>query len=145
MIKVYLLMLIVIILTGCNGIPVRGTFIQPEGKVILENNDYSMTIGDFEWKERDFEVSNISTSDKYELAGEFTTLEGSGDGKLEIEIDQNPTSIDANQWNTDFTSTTIEVKGNKITLPSEKGYYIYEVIVEWPQGKATYIFDIDIL
>ncbi|WP_342577992.1 membrane lipoprotein lipid attachment site-containing protein [Psychrobacillus sp. FSL K6-2843] len=136
--------LIVIILTGCNGTPVRGTFVQPEGKVILDNNEFIMNIGEFKWKEHDFEASKIRTSDNNELADEFSTLEGDKGEKLIFEIDYNPTSIVANQWNTDYTSDAIEVKDNEITLPSEEGYYTYEVIVKWPQGKATYIFDIDV-
>lgn len=142
--RILSLMLIVTILTGCNGIPARGTFEQPEGKVTLDNDDYVMIIGDFGWKDSDFEANKISTSDKYELASEFNTLEGDKGDKLKLEIDQDPTSIIVNQWNTDSTSDATEVKDNEINLPSEAGYYIYEVIVEWSQGKATYYFDIDI-
>ena len=103
-----------------------------------------MNIGEFKWKEHDFEASKIRTSDNYELAGEFSTLEGDKGGKLTFKVDQNPTSIIVNKWNIDLTSDSIEVKDNKITLPLEGGYYIYEVIVEWPQGKAIYIFDVDV-
>lgn len=139
--RIFFLMLVVIMLTGCNAAP---TFIQPEGKVILDKSEYIMNIGEFKWKEHDFEASKIRTSDNYVLAGEFNTLEGDKGGKLTFEMDQNPTSLIVNKWNTDLTSDSIEVKDNKITLPSEGGYYIYEVNVEWPQGKAIYIFDVDV-
>ncbi|MCZ8542323.1 membrane lipoprotein lipid attachment site-containing protein [Psychrobacillus psychrodurans] len=139
--RIIFLMLIVIMLTGCNAAP---TFIQPEGKVTLDKSEYIMNIGEFKWKEHDFETSKIRTSDNYELAGEFSTLEGDKGEELSFEIDQYPTSIIVNKWNTDLTSDSIEVKDNKFTLPLEGGYYIYEVIVEWPQGKAIYIFDVDV-
>ncbi|MCK1999579.1 hypothetical protein MPH47_20520 [Psychrobacillus psychrodurans] len=139
--RIIFLILIVIMLNGCNVAP---TFIRPEGKVTLDKSEYIMNIGELKWKEHDFETSKIRTSDNYELASEFSTLEGEKGEELTFEIDQNPTSIIINKWNTDLTSDSIEVRDNKITLPLEGGYYFYEVIVERPQGKAIYIFDVDV-
>lgn len=140
-------MFIVIIIAGCNGIfqPSSSTdYVQAQGKVIVGNQEYSMMIGEFEWKEKDFEARKISDSNLYDLAEDFHTLEAEKDDKLNIEIEQNPSSIIVNQWNEDGTSETVELKDNEITLPSEEGYYIYEVMASWNQGEITYIFDINI-
>lgn len=142
--RILFLLMTVIILTSCSGKSDRGTFIQPEGKVILNNSEYIMNIGEFKWKDHDFETIKTRTSDNYELAGEFSTLKGDKGEELIFAIDYNPTSIIINKWETDLASHEVEVKDYKISLPSEMGYYIYEVLVEWPQGKATYIFDIDV-
>ncbi len=37
----------------------------------------------------------------------------------------------------------VDLKGNKITVPSEGDYYIYEIIANWPEGKITYVFDVE--
>ncbi len=142
--RIIFLMLIVIIIAGCNGISSFNTYKQAQGKVIVDNQNSTMMIGDFEWKEDDFEAKKISNSDINDLADEFNTLEVEKGDKLKIEIEQNPSSIIVNQWNEDGTSEGAELIDNEITLPSEGGYYIYEVIAEWNEGKITYIFDINI-
>lgn len=145
--KIVFLMLIVIYITGCNGIPQPSTssvYVQPQGKVIAGNKHYTMMIGNFEWKEEDFEAKKISDSNIYDLADQFNTIEVEKENKLNIEIEQNPSSIMVNQWNEDGTIVATELIGNEITLPLEAGYYIYEVIVEWNEGKITYVFDINI-
>lgn len=145
--KIILLILIIITIAGCNGIPMPSNsndYVQAQGKVIVGNQDYSMLIGEFEWKEKDFEARNISESNIYDLADEFNTIEVDKNEKLKIEIEQNPTSIIVDQWNEDGTVDTVVSQGNEITLPSEVGYYIYEVIAEWNEGRITYIFDINI-
>ncbi|MCM3636211.1 hypothetical protein M3152_00660 [Sporosarcina luteola] len=142
--KILLSMLIVLTIVGCNGIPSSNTFNQAQGKVIVDNQEYTMVIGEFEWLESDSEFRKISSSDINDLAEEFDTLQAEKNNKLIVEIEQNPTSIIVNQWNEDDTSTAVELKDNEITLPLKKGYYIYEVIVEWNNGKATYFFDVNI-
>ena len=143
--KIILLMLIVIFIAGCNGIPQPSTdYVQAQGKVIVGNQDYSMMIDEFVWKEKDFETRKLNDSNIYDLADEFNTLEVEKDDKLKIEVEQNPSSIIVNQWNEDGTSQTVELKENEITLPSKEGNYIYEVMAEWNEGKISYVFDINI-
>ncbi|WP_438298011.1 hypothetical protein [Sporosarcina sp. FA15] len=142
--KTMLLMLTVIIIAGCNGISSNNTYKQAEGKVIVGTHDYIMMIGEFEWLDTDVKFRKIGSSDINDLAVGFNTLQVEKGGKLKIEIEENPSSIILKQWNEDETSDVVELKDNEIILPSEEGYYIYEVIVEWNKGKATYVFDINI-
>ncbi|MGE7624883.1 hypothetical protein ACQKMD_18100 [Viridibacillus sp. NPDC096237] len=143
--KIFFLMLIVNIIAGCNGISsLNNTYNQAQGKVIVDNKSYTMMIGNYEWKEDDFEAKKISNSDINDLAGGFDTLEVKKGNKLKIEIEQNPSSIIVNQLNADGTSDAIELKDNEITLPSDGGTYIYEVIARWKEGKISYIFDVNI-
>ena len=135
----------VIIIAGCDGILLPSTsnaYVQAQGKVIVENQDYSMLIDEFEWKEKDFETKKLTDSNIYDLADEFKTLEVKNMDKLNIEIEQNPSSMIVIQLNEDGTSETVELKENEIILPVEKGYYIYEVKAEWNEGKISYLFDI---
>ncbi|MEK3981436.1 lipoprotein [Psychrobacillus sp. FSL K6-2836] len=141
--KIILIILITVIITGCNGFP-NGTISQPEGKVIIGDEQYTMMPSNYEWKEDDIEISTKSIHDINELAELFETIEvGKGD-ILKFEIDQNPTSITVKKLNEDGTIDSVEIEDNKITLPSKEGYYIYELNTTWAQGKETFTFDINV-
>ena len=143
--RIIILMLMVIIIAGCDGILLPSTsnaYVQPQGKVIVGNQGYSMMIDEFEWKEKDFEARKLNDSNIYDLADEFKTLEVKNDDKLNIEIEQNPSSIIVIQLNEDGNSETVELRENEIIPPLEEGYYIYEVKAEWNEGKISYVFDI---
>ncbi|SDN07572.1 hypothetical protein SAMN05518871_103220 [Psychrobacillus sp. OK028] len=143
--KIVLVMLIVFLISACNSVSLKNNhYNQPLGKVILDHQEYTMIIGDYEWKERDFEARKISISDKYELAGEFSTLDVKKGENLKIEIEQYPYSIIINRWNEDGTSDKVELIDDEVRIPSKEGYYVYEIIAEWKQGKSTYVFDMNI-
>ena len=139
--KIFSLILMVIFVAGCNGGP---SFEQPLGKVIVDNRNYTMMIGEFEWIEDDFESRKISQSNKIDLAEKFETLDVKKGDRIKIQIDQNPSSIIVNQENEDGTIDVVEINDYEITLPSEEGYYIYEIIAKWDNGKGTFVFDVNI-
>ncbi|WP_025783417.1 hypothetical protein [Sporosarcina sp. D27] len=138
------LMLIITILAGCTGMTSNNTYKQAQGKVILNDQEYMMTVGDFEWKEEDFQFRKISNSEVDEQSEEFDTLQVEQGETLKIIIDQNPSSITLYQLSDDHSRTVVELNDNEMTLPRETGHYIYEVNVVWDQGRATYLFDVSI-
>lgn len=135
----------VIFVAGCNGGPSSE---QPLGKVIVDSRNYTMMIDEFQWIEDDFESRKISPSNKIDLAEKFETLDVKKGDKIKIKIDQKPSSIIINQENEDGTIDVVEINDYEITLPSEEGYYIYEIIAKWDNGKAkanaTFVFDVNI-
>ncbi|MBB4823054.1 hypothetical protein HNO89_000272 [Sporosarcina luteola] len=142
--NIIVIVMLLIILAGCSRLSSGNTFTQAQGKVTVDKKEFTMIIGDFEWKERNIEARKINSTDINDLADEFKTLQVQKGDQLGIEIEHNPSSIILNQWNEDNISTVVELNDNKIILPSKEGYYIYEVIVEWNNGKATYVFDINL-
>lgn len=142
--KVLILLLTVFCISGCNVISSFDTFKPAEGKVINDDKEYPMIIGDFEWIEEDFEVNKKSTLDKRGLADEFETLEMKKGGKLKIEIEDSPLLLKINQEIEDGSIQSVDIIENEITLPTKEGYYIYEVNAKWDEGNITYIFDINI-
>lgn len=145
--KIMLFVVIVICMSGCNRIPLPSSssvYVQPQGKVIVGNKDYRMVIGEFEWKEVDFEARKVSDSDVCELADQFPTIEVVEENKLTLDIEQGPSSIMVNQWDEDGTIVETELLDNEIILPEDAGYYIFELIAEWNEGEITYVFDVDI-
>lgn len=69
--KIYILILSVICISGCNVLPSFDTFEPIEGKIVSDNKEYTMVIGDFEWVEGDLEANKTSNLDKKGLADEF--------------------------------------------------------------------------
>jgi len=141
--KIVFPILIVIILTGCNVFP-TGIHKQPEGKVIFDDEHYTMIPSNYEWKERDFEVSQKGSLDISELADDFETLEVEKGDILKFIIDKDPISITATIMNEDGTFENAEIKDEKITMPSKEGYYIYELNARWDKGKESFIFDVNV-
>ena len=140
--KVISLILVVLILTGCtNGFP-NGIHRPPEGKVILDDEHYSMIQSYYEWTEEDFNIT--TTAYPNELEDKFETLVAEKGDTLTFKIDKNPSSITVTKLNEDGTIDSVEIEDNKITLPSKEGYYIYELNTTWDQGKATFTFDINV-
>ncbi len=141
--KIVLSILITIILAGCNGFLHR-TISQPEGRVIIDGEQYTMVSGNYEWKEDNVEIRTKSSTDINELAELFETVEVDKGEILKFEIEKNPISNKVTKLNEDGTTENIEMNDNEILMPSESGYYIYQLETIWSQGKQTFIFDVDI-
>jgi len=141
--KLILSILIVIILTGCNKSP-NNPLSQPEGKVIVNGEQYTMILSDYEQKEDKVEFSRKHSSDISEIAELFDTLEVEKSTIIKFEIDKNPSSITVAKLNEDGTTDLVEMKDNEITMPSESGYYIYQLKTIWSEGKQTFVFDVNV-
>ncbi|WP_316572077.1 hypothetical protein [Neobacillus sp. YIM B06451] len=133
-----------LILAGCgwqrfsnlNQIPVSG-------KIIIDKTEYQMMGGKYEWDGGKTTIKTIDTVSPIEIAKDFKTLTVEKDKKIEIVIEDNP-DLAVYQWNEDGESKEVNLAGNYITVPSESGYFIYEVVGKWSDGQASYIFDVEI-
>ncbi|MFL0507606.1 hypothetical protein ACH0B5_17930 [Ureibacillus sp. 179-F W5.1 NHS] len=142
--KILILILSVIYISGCNVLSSFDTFEPVEGKIVSDNKEYTMIIGNFEWVEEDFEANKKSNLDKKGLADEFDTLELEKGTKLKIEIDGSPLSLKINEESEDGSVKSIDIRESEITLPTNEGYYIYEVNAKWNEGNISYVFDVNI-
>lgn len=140
--RIISLLLFIFVLTGCSLVQTE-PLLQPEGKVIVNGEQYKMIQDEYEWKEGNVEISTGS-SDINELVENFETLEVRKSDTLKFDIDKNPSSTVVIKLNEDGTSDTVEIKNNKIKMPSEEGYYIYQLTSVWPQGKETFVFDVNV-
>lgn len=143
--KIVFPILISLVLIGCNGKSDDNEVIgQPEGKITANGEQYIMMPSNYEWKENNMEVKDISPHDRVKLAGNFETLEAEKGDTLKLEIDKKPSSVEMIKVNEDDTTERIEMKDNEIILPSEEGYYIYELNATWDKGKITFLFDVNV-
>ncbi|WP_427136973.1 hypothetical protein [Psychrobacillus psychrodurans] len=142
MVRVFMPILIAIMLTGCtNGLP-NGIHRPPEGKVILDDEHYTMIQSYYEWTEEDFDIT--TTANPNELEDNFETFVAEKGDTLTFKIDNNPISFTVTKLNEDGTIESVQIKDNKINGPLKEGYYIYELNTTWDQGKATFTFDINV-
>lgn len=141
--KIVLCTLIVSFLSGCNLLP-NDIIAQPEGKVIVGGEHYTMMPNDFEWNEGNMKIKDLVSSDINELADDFVTLEVEKEERLKFDIDQNPISIIVIKWNEDGSSNMVEIEDRQITMPTKEGYYIYELKAIWDKGKESFIFDVHV-
>mgnify|MGYP003505613501 FL=1 len=142
--KISIIILVILVLVGCNQAIESRNVPHAEGKVFLEDNEYKMSLGEYEWIEDNIEQKRIDKVSVEEIAEAFDTLDVTKGSKLKIEVGENPTTISVNQWNGDTSVENVELTNNEIPLPSTAGYYIYEVIAEWDKGRITYVFDVNV-
>ncbi|MFJ7730810.1 lipoprotein [Lysinibacillus sp. NPDC097231] len=141
--KIILLILIVTLLSGCNGF-LNDIVSQPEGKVIVNGEQYTMIPSNFEWDEGDVKIKEMRPRDLNELADDFETIDVEKKDILDLEIEKNPYSITITKQNEDGTIDNVEINDFKITMPSKEGYYIYKLNVTWDKGKETFVFDVNV-
>ena len=117
---------------------------QPEGKVVVDHKEYTLVQSDYSWKGDNIEINTKSSPDINELADMFKTLEVKKGDTVTLEIERNPSSITAIKLNEDGTSDNVEIKDNKMIMPSEDGYYIYKLKTRWDNGRETFVFDVNV-
>lgn len=140
--RLLLFVLIVVVLTGCtksSNDPLR----QLEGKMSVNGKQYTMVLSDYEQKEKAL-ISVKHSSDLHEIAEIFDTLDVEKGAKITFEMDTNPSSITVAQMNEDGTTDLVEMKDKEMTIPSESGYYIYELKTIGSEGKQTFVFDVNV-
>ena len=130
-------------MTGCNKSS-NDPLSQPEGKVIVNGEPYTMILSDYEQEEDKVEFSIKHSSDINEIAELFDTLEVEKSTIFKVEIDKNPSSITVAKLKEDGTTDLVEMKDNEITMPSKSGYYIYQLKTTWSEGKQTFVFDVSV-
>lgn len=141
--KLILSILIVVMLTGCNKSP-NDLLSQLRGKVIVNGEPYTMILSDYEPKEDQVQFLSKHSSDINEIAGIFDTLKVEKNTLFKFDINSNPSSITVTKLNEDGTMDLVEVKDNEMTMPSESGYYIYELTTIGSEGQQTFVFDVSV-
>lgn len=70
----------------------------------------------------------------------------SPEAKLNIVFKNKPKkgTLGANIWISDEKTETANLKGNILTVPSEKGVYVYDVHAGWEKGDSSSVFVIEV-
>ncbi len=79
----------------------------------------------------------------HEIADNFNTYVVKQGDILKFKIEQNPVSVIATKMNVDGTIEHVEME-EKITTPSNDGYYIYKINALWHNGKKSIGFNVNV-
>ncbi len=103
---------------------------------------YNLTHGYYTYKDEKVEINKLNPFSPMEAAEQFDTLAVVKNSKIEIVLEDKTTYITVHQWNENDEEVLLDEI--VLTVPAEKGYYVYEVVGAWKNGETTLVFDIDV-
>ena len=136
------------------GLVVIGIFIfepfrsePPTPKVTAGDVDIPVTQGSFCWNGLlsvqcvdKIYTSPLDMAAKHKPTGVIPTEE------ISITFKKDPLegTMEVEQWADENNIKDIEIKNDIITVPEEKGVYVYHVRANWKQGDGNYAFSIEV-
>lgn len=141
---VIVIILMCVTLFGCS-IPnfSKEKQIPTSGTIIVQQTEYEMIPGNYKWSGKKTKINSMDDLSVSELAKRFDTLKLDKNEEIELVIEDSP-DLTIYEWNEDGDFNEIFLKESKIKVSSNNGYYIYEVLGKWPDGEASYIFDVQV-
>lgn len=64
--------------------------------------------------------------------------------KIKINFKKQPEKVEVEKWMNNDESEKVIVEDNSISVPNEKGKYIYIISGRWDKGSSSYIFSIKV-
>ncbi|KON83047.1 hypothetical protein AF331_19615 [Rossellomorea marisflavi] len=124
-------------LTGC-GVTDREDLKPPDLTISAGGQDLSYTLGTFTWTENKRSVASESLTppDLVDVTNEVE--EGT---TVSIDFSKEPDVLKVGVWEDD-DEVLKQIAGNTITLPDEKGDFLYVIRAEWSEGDALYALSI---
>jgi hypothetical protein len=67
--------------------------------------------------------------------------------KLKIEFRKEPekNTLGANLWMRNSKTENVKINGQILTVPEEKGIYVYDIYAYWKNGSSSYAFVIEVV
>ncbi|MEW4328663.1 hypothetical protein Q0N12_18590 [Rossellomorea marisflavi] len=124
-------------LTGC-GVTDWEDLKPPDLTISAGVQDLSYTLGTFTWTENKRSVASDAPS---LLDHVDVTNNVEAGATVSIEFAQEPDLIEVGVWE-DEDVVFKKIAGNTITLPDEKGDFLYVIRAKWPEGDALYALSI---
>lgn len=122
-------------------------FEPPMPEVSIKNTKVPTTQGSYCWKVLGFGrcVDKIYSS-PFEMGSELTPIGVMPNSEIKIQFESKPLSgsLVVELWLDENTKEIIEIKNNKIKVPSQKGVYIYHITSNWKQGDSSYAFSVEV-
>ncbi|MBK3495176.1 hypothetical protein JFL43_09980 [Viridibacillus sp. YIM B01967] len=132
---------------GIYSVSTKIYFEPPMPKVTIKDTKIPTTQGSYCWKVIGMGrcVDKVYAS-PFEMGQEHTPVAVQPNSKIDIQFNSEPLpgSLVVEEWVNENTSDNVEIKDNKITVPSQKGIYIYHITSNWQQEIAVMLFSIEI-
>ncbi|QGQ98047.1 hypothetical protein EHS13_25710 [Paenibacillus psychroresistens] len=90
-------------------------------------------------------VDMVSPPEIIKMAG-LKPIVVSPEAQLKIKFRNQPkkNTMGVNRWISDEKVEEAHLNGNILTLPKEKGVYIYDIFAYWNKGSSSYVFVVEI-
>ena len=137
--------------SGCSGQaePGEGTDTTAEGPLTpplpvltVEGQPVPFQLGTYSWREHGRGVA-VDTVDPPTLVKSLDPVTVRPNAVLNVSFTDAPSEIQAGIWK-DGVADFQPVSDGEVTLPSEEGTYVYVLYASWPEGDATYAFQIHV-
>lgn len=130
--------LIALVLTGC------GTSKPPVLNVQVDNKPVPAFLHGYSWDggvfSKAFSVTPIGTP--LEVAQKIKPIIVRPEQKLTLHFNSTPQSLQLTLWKNSETEISAITDNNTISMPKEKGIYVYQLISKWKDGMASYVFSV---
>ena len=106
---------------------------------------YEMANGGYSWSKGNLmETQTVQTdyAGPTQIGENFEAIVLDPGSQVSIEIEQDP-DLSLFLWVSNDKSEAIE--GNEITVPANKGRYIYEVVAKWSNGEVSFTIVIEVI
>jgi len=143
--KITLSIIILFILSGCNQIAMNEASSKYlDGKILVDNEEYNLILGYYTYKDKEVEINKLDSFSPIDVSDQFETLSVAKNSEIKIVLEDKSTFMMVNQWSENSEVKEVSLNENVLTVPTEEGYYVYEVIGKWKNGETTLVFDIDV-
>ncbi|MBH0168269.1 hypothetical protein [Fictibacillus sp. 18YEL24] len=112
------------------------------GFIKIEGVRHEMEPGNYRWeRKKGLETEAVTTdaASPFQIGEGFEAIEVKPGADITIEIKDKP-KLSVFPWNRDGSGKEIILENNRLSAPSSKGRYIYEVLAKWSNGEISYTF-----
>lgn len=116
------------------------------GLFTVNGTDYEMEAGGYKWERKkglQMEVVQTDHAGPYQMADNISPIAAEPNQKVEIKVEKDP-EIAVYLITSNGREKEISLDDNQLTVPSNKGKYIYEVLAKWKNGEVTYTFVLEV-
>ncbi|WP_156807516.1 putative periplasmic lipoprotein [Effusibacillus pohliae] len=132
--------LLTALLTGC------GTSQPPTPTLKVDDKTVPVVLHGYSWSgglfTKSTSVAPVDTPPK--VAEKNKPAEAPSKAKLSINFKNPPQSLQVELWNGNETRKIPLTDTNSIVLPKEKGVFVYQILAQWENGMASYVFAIEV-
>ncbi|WP_447403063.1 hypothetical protein ACE1MS_22805 (plasmid) [Lysinibacillus sp. fkY74-1] len=117
----------------------------PKPIVLSANNKITIVQGSYCWKK----IIGTECVDKISPPeildnNKIVPFSVSPQSKIKINFKKQPEKVEVEKWMNNGESEKVIVEDNSISVPNEKGKYLYIISGRWDKGSSSYIFSVKV-
>lgn len=116
------------------------------GWIQVNGKKYEMDEGGYRWERKKGLTTETVQTDHLspnQVADQLHTIQLAPNTNIHIEVEENPEMV-VYLWNENGRDKEMMIKNNEMTVPQNKGRYIYEVLASWSNGEVSYTFVVEV-